>query len=205
MSRHGGRLGVSIAAYGLLGLLTSGCCGPGTFAGNSPAPLGTLSDPIWQAQEENAEPSKFVIYQHEFKLNEARLNSAGEDHVKQIAARLLSGQNFPVLVERSNTSKRADTEYEYPVHLNPELDMRRRAMIVQALTAMGIADAEQRVIVSPALTRGFQDGEAERAYYQGFSGYGTGGYGGFGGGFGGFGGMGGFGGGFGGFGGIGAF
>lgn len=164
--------------------------------GMGPSPLGTLTDPIWIAQEENAEPAKFVLYQHEFVYNESRLNWAGEDHVRQIAARLHAGQNFPVLVERSKTSKREDTQYKYPIHLNPELDMQRRAVIVQVLTAMGIPDAEQRVVVSPPLSRGLQDGEAERSFLRSFS-FGGGG-GGFGGGFGGFGsGMGGFGGGFG--------
>ena len=168
--------------------------------GVSPPPQGTLSDPIWIAQAENAEPSKFVLYQHEFTYNQARLNWAGEDHLKQIAARLHAGQNYPVLVERSTTSKVEATEYKYPVHPNPQLDMQRRAVIVQALTSLGIPDAEQRVVVSPALVRGQEDLEAERAYSRSF-GFG-GGYGGFGGGFGGFGGgIGGMGGGgFGGFG-----
>jgi hypothetical protein len=165
-------------------------------SGQGPSPMGTLSDPIWIAQEENAEPAKFVIYQHEFVYNQARMNWAGEDHIKQIAARLHAGQNYPVLVERSMTSKLEYTEYKYPVHANPQLDMQRRAVIVQMLTALGVPDAEQRVVVSPALTRGFQDGEAERAYGRSF--FFGGGFGGFGGGFGGFGsGFGGFGGGFG--------
>lgn len=157
-------------------------------------PLGTISDPIWQAQEDNAEPSKFVVYQHEWDLNTLRLNTGGEDHVKQIAARLISGQNFPVLVERSDTTIREYTEFKYPVHPNRELDLARRAIIVQSLVAMGITDAEQRVIVSPALTPGFTEGEAERAYIRGMHNNMWGG--GFGGGFGGS-----FGGGFGGFGG----
>lgn len=168
-------------------------------SGSALHPQGTLTDPIWIAQEENAEPSKFVMYQHEFVYNHARLNWAGEDHLKQIAARLHAGQNFPVLIERSTTSKREDTEYKYPVYLNPELDMCRRAVVVQALTALGVPDAEQRTVVSPALTRGFQDGESERAYQRSFL-FG-GGNGNFGGGFGGFSGGGigggGFGGGFG--------
>lgn len=169
---------------------------PGWFSavGQVPAPQGALTDPIWIAQEENAEPSKFVLYQHEFVYNTARFNWAGEDHIKQIAARLHAGQNYPVLIERSMTSKLSGTEYKYPVHPNPELDMQRRAVVVQVLGAMGIPDAEQRVVVSPALTRGQEDLEAERSYGRSF-GYG-GGYGGFGGGFGGFGGgVGGFGGG----------
>ena len=168
--------------------------------GQVPAPQGALSDPIWIAQEENAEPSKFVLYQHEFAYNQARLNWAGEDHLKQIAARLHAGQNYPVMVERSDTSKLDHTEFKYPVNLSPNLDMHRRAVVVQALTALGIPDAEQRVVVSPALVRGQHDIEAERSYLRQYN-YG-GGMGGFGGGFGGFGGgVGGFGGGIGGFGG----
>jgi hypothetical protein len=169
------------------------------IGGQTPPPQGTLTDPIWIAMEENAEPSKFVVYQHEFVYNLARLNWAGEDHLKQIAARLHAGQNFPVLIERSVTSKLQTTEYKYPVHPNPDLDMQRRAVVVQALTAMGIPDADQRVIVSPALVRPQDDIDAERSYSR--SHYYGGGQGGSGGGFGGFGGgIGGFGGGFGGFG-----
>lgn len=185
-------------------LTTAGCVQfyrPGWFSavGTVPAPQGALTDPIWIAQEENAEPSKFVLYQHEFVYNTARFNWAGEDHIKQIAARLHAGQNYPVLIERSTTGKVAGTEYKYPVNPSPELDMQRRAVTVQVLLAMGIPDAEQRVVVSPALVRGQEDLEAERSYGRSF-GYG-GGMGGFGGGFGGFGGgVGGFGGGGGGFG-----
>ncbi|MBL9084678.1 MAG: hypothetical protein JNK76_22935 [Planctomycetales bacterium] len=184
----------------LLLAATSGCvqiAWPSWFGvgGTSPAPQGTLTDPIWIAQAENAEPGKFVLYQHEFVYNQARLNWGGEDHLKQIAARLHAGQNFPVLVERSVTSKLESTEYKYPVHPNPQLDMQRRAVIVQALTAMGVPDAEQRVVVSPSLVRGQEDLEAERSYGRSFSyGGGQGGFGGgYGGGFGGFGGGGGIG------------
>ena len=51
-------------------------------------PLGSLVDPIWQNQEANAEASQFTVYQHEFDLNSDRLNMAGMDHVRQIAARI---------------------------------------------------------------------------------------------------------------------
>jgi len=189
----------------LVSLTAAGCVSfyrPGWFSavGTVPAPQGALTDPIWIGMEENAEPSKFVLYQHEFVYNTARFNWAGEDHIKQIAARLHAGQNYPVIIERSTTSKLAGTEYKYPVHPNPELDMQRRAVTVQVLLAMGIAEADQKVIVSPALVRGQEDLEAERSYSRSF-GYG-GGNGGFGGGFGGFGGgVGGFGGG----GGVGGF
>jgi hypothetical protein len=173
------------------------------------APLGAITDQIHQIQEANAEHSDFVIYQHEFELDTDQLNVSGKDHVKQIAARLPqlvdpSQRANPqlderlVLVERSNTSVDDNTEFEYPVHPNPDLDMRRREVIVRSLAAMGITDAEQRVVVSNSLTPGQKATSAERDYHQGLGGgFGFGGYGGYGGGFG-FGGFGGGGGGFGG-------
>ncbi len=153
----------------------------------TPAPLGTISDPVWQTQEANAERSDFVVYQHEFQRNAEWLNTAGEDHVKQIAARLLSGQDAQVVVERSMTTARADTKHKYPIHPNPELDMRRREIISRSLVAMGVEDAEDRVVVAPALTPGATASEAEAAYRGGFgaSPFGGGGLG-SGGGFGGF-------------------
>lgn len=156
------------------------------------ATLGTIVDDINQKQEGNAERSDFVIYQHEWMLNTDRLNDAGMDHVKQIASRLPQHPDFVVLIERSLTSVREDSEYKYPVNRDPELDLARHEVIVRSLTAMGIPDAEERVIISHALTPGQKAIEAERDYNQGLGGYGA--YGG--GGFGGFG----FGGGFGGFG-----
>ena len=159
----------------------------------SPATLGTISDPIFSNQESNAEALDFIVYQGEFVMDATRLNPAGQDHVKQIAARILNGQDMLVMVERSNTSVKEGTEYEYPVNFNPELDLKRREYIVRTLVAMGVEDAEDRVVVTPALRPGYKATEAINAYQQGFSN--QGGYGGgFGGGFGG----GGFGGGFGG-------
>jgi hypothetical protein len=171
-----------------------------------PAPppmLGAAVDELNRAQEENAEAAKFIIYQHEFQMNEVvdgrnvggvRLNEYGEDHVKRIADALKQGVPWPVVVERSQTSARPDTEFHYPVHFNPELDLKRREVVVRALVRMGVADAEERVVVAPSFAHPITSEEAERAYYRGTSGR-TGA--GFGGGFGGFG--------AGGFGGIGGF
>ena len=144
-----------------------------------PAPVGTLSNQIWRMQEHNAEASDFVIYEHEFMMDGTRLNYAGEDHVKQIAARIRGGHGFPVLIERSrHTVWKSDT-YKFPVHLNPKLDMLRREVVVQALLRMGIENAEEAVVVSPALTDGFTSPEAERAYFRGINpNWGNGGYGG---------------------------
>ena len=146
------------------------------------APLGAVSDPIWKNQEANAEASELVVYQHEFMRDAEWLNHAGEDHVKQIAERMRSEQDLPVVVEQSMTSPLVGAEYPYPVHPNVELDMRRREIVVRSLTALGIPDAEQRVVVAPAFTDGVTGSEAESAYRQGLSGSQTGGWsGGFGG------------------------
>jgi len=162
------------------------------------APLGTLSDPVWQRQEGNAERSDFVIHEHEFVDASEVLNMAGEDHVKQIAARLASGQDTHVIVERSRNSARPETEYKYPVHPNPDLDMRRRELVVRCLVAMRVPDADVRVVVAPDLAPEYRAGEIEATYVENGNnrnnngnnngwggGYGGGLGGGFGGGFGG--------------------
>ena len=163
------------------------------------APLGTVSDPIWQSQEARAEASDFVIYQHEFGYQNAELNKCGMNHITQIAARLKYCPHLPVIVEPSNMTVRENTDFQYPVHPNPELDLRRREVVVIALQELGIPNAEKRVLVAPALAAEANAIESQRAYNQGLSGAGFlgggGGFGGFGASFGG----GGFGGGFGGF------
>jgi len=140
--------------------------------------LGSGVDQIMRGQEDNAEASKYVVYQHEFKLNKAenldplnglRLNEFGEDHIKRIAENLRRGSHFPVLVERSHTSVRPLTKYQYPVHFQPELDRKRREVVVLALVALGIEDAEKRVIISPALAQSYQSVESERAYQNGLN------------------------------------
>jgi hypothetical protein len=162
------RMRLLLAGAGILLLAATGCQSWWSrIPDPAPAPLGALSDPIWMNQEANAARSDFVVYQHEFTGNTEFLNTAGEDHVKQIAYRLLNGQNAQVLIERSMTSVRPDTEFKYPVHPNPELDMQRRDIVVRSLLAMGIADAHDRVVVSPALTPGFTAAEAESAYRAG--------------------------------------
>ena len=145
------------------------------------APLGTISDSVWQRQEANAERCDFVVYEHEFQMETEILNTAGEDHVKQIAMRLASGQDAQVLVERSQSSARAETAYQFRVHPNPELDMRRREIVVRSLTAMGIPDADLRVVVAPSPVPTYKAGEAAASYGEaGDSGFGgLGGFGGF--------------------------
>jgi hypothetical protein len=135
-----------------------------------PGPLGTLSDPIWENQEASAEAADLVVYQHEFDLGTARLNEQGENHVTQIAERSYAGQDSPVVVERSMTTARDNTEFDYRVHPNPNLDMRRREVIARSLVKMGVIDAEERVVVAPAFAPAASATEAAGAYQQGFSG-----------------------------------
>lgn len=166
----------------------------------SQMPLGTTVDQIWQMQERSAEASDFVVYQHEFQVDSTELNPSGKNHVMEIAYRLQQGQEFPVVVEQSNNSIQPGSEFEYPVHLNPALDMQRRGAITTALERLGVPNAADRVVVAPAYAPGQQAGEAVSAYQRGVRSFG--GFGGLGGGF--FGGAGGVGGGFGGgFGGLG--
>ena len=197
-------------AAGCLALGVTGCaCNDATCYYAPPPPpevLGSKVDELMQMQEENAEASKYIVYQHEFKLNEHdrgqpgfRLNEYGEDHVKRIAEMLKRGVGFPVVIERSQTSPRLETEHEYPVHFNPELDLNRRAVVVASLERMGVEDADHRVVVAPSSAQYATSAEAEQAYQIGMSRGGVGGFGG-----GGFGG-GGFGGGGFGFGGGGGF
>jgi hypothetical protein len=198
------RLSLLVAVTTLI--IPVGGCGWRHFggAGGSAAKmLGTDVDQYLEPQEYNAEAAKYIVYQHEFELNQYkdgrtvggyRLNYAGEDHVKQIAYNLRRGAPYQVVVERSTTSVKPGTKYEYPVYLNPELDTKRRLVVVRALTKMGIPNADELVVVAPSFAQPLTGPEAvwsyQRGMMQGFWGRG----GGFGGGFGGFGG--GFGGGF---------
>lgn len=152
-----------------------------------PTPLGVEMDPLFEAQEHNAEAAKYVMYQHEFELpeflngrnvNGYRLTPFGEDHIKRIAENLRRGATFPVVVERSDVSVDPNTQFRYPVHFNPELDMKRRLVVVRALQQLGIADADQRVVVAPAVAQSFTDSEAESAYRSGIGRTGWGGWGG---------------------------
>jgi len=115
--------------------------------------LGSISDSMWKIQETHGEAADFIVWQHEFELNGVRINRAGEDHLKMIAVRIHDGEDtFPVVIERSLTSPMEGTRYEYPLHRNSELDLRRREVVVRVLENMGIADAESRVIVAPSWT-----------------------------------------------------
>ncbi len=182
----------------------SGCGGHGSrILPPPPKPLGAEIDQMNQTMEVNAEAAKFIVYMHEFEINDPqpdgsnvggiRLNAYGEDHLKQIAYKLKRGAPFPVVVERSQTSIKPGTQYEYPIHFNDELDARRREVVVSSLIALGIPNAEEVVVVAPSFAEGITASEAARAYnnsLRGTQGSFGGNAGSFFGGFGGFGGFG---------------
>lgn len=183
-----GRSGRAVLLFGVL-LAAVGCRPPAP-------PLGTFSDPVWQNQERNAERADFVVHEHEFIADTEYLNTAGEDHLRQIAARLTAGQDALVLIERSMNSARPETVYKYRVHPNPELDAKRREVVVRCLLAMKIPDADARTVIAPDLAPRYRAGETATTDFSDSGGLlGGFGAGGLGGGFG----AGGFGGGFGGF------
>ena len=128
------------AVVSLTGCHKTNCDFMGDF---TPMPIGTLSDPIWQTQEANAEASDFVVYENEWNGNSAMLTDKGKSHVKQIATRAIE-QRFPIVVEKSSRTRREDTQFEYPVHNDDQLDIVRRALIVEALIVLGVDDADSR-------------------------------------------------------------
>jgi hypothetical protein len=179
----------SLLGFGLAVALCAGCSSPVVQSppGAAVQPLGAISDATWATQEQNAEAAKFVVLEHEFKLHEARLNMAGEDHLKQIAASIRQGAKFPIVVERTVTGDNQG-KYNYPTGPDPELDVERRKLVVAALERFGVADANDRVFVTPATVDGL-NGVAAAAAYQRAILYSRA-TGSFGGGFGGFGGFG---------------
>ena len=148
-------------------------------------PVGSVSDEIFRQQEDNAEAAKFVIYQHEFELNKPewelrvdepytgpergfRLGPRGQDHVRQIARMLKSGITYPVIVERNNTTGRPQTQHKFAVHYGDQLDAARRDIVVRALQAMDVHNADSLVVVAPAFSPGINSDEAAQAWQSAF-------------------------------------
>jgi hypothetical protein len=160
----------------------------------APQALGTWVDQINCQQEENAEHAKMIVYMHEFESNVHdtldvspsdakqqehfrftptqrqrgyRLTPDGQDHVRRIAVTLLTRADAtpsPVIVERSRSTKKWETQHQYPVHFNDELDVLRRDVVVAALESFGVANASELVIVAPAYPTGLGAVEAAAAY-----------------------------------------
>ena len=135
-----------------------------------PTPLGAYSDQAWKLQEGNAEASDFVIHEHEFRGNTSKLNSQGESHVRQVAARMAEN-GYPVIIESSSMSTRESDVHGFPVHNDPALDQRRREVLVHTLIELGAKDVENKVVIGPALTPGYELIEGQAAYARSLSGF----------------------------------
>ena len=144
----------------LLGSTVSGCCigfptlgSRRSFAIPNTYPLGSTVRDHYHQMEMNAEASDFVLHRHEFVRNTAELNSAGKDHIMEIAARMRSNP-FPVLVERSENNS------------DPELDQLRRNVVTQILMDFGNADAATRCVVATPYNKHLNGMEAEPDWYR---------------------------------------
>lgn len=178
-SHAGRRVGLSLAAAGLLGL--SGCLKPTiqfvptTLSMRRPLaipdryPLGSQVRAAYHTMETNGEAMDFVIHQFEFVGHTAELNGFGLDHVLEIAARARSTP-FPIIIERTWNNS------------DPELDQHRRQMVAWMLAEKGVPNASARTIVSQAYDPGQNAEEATRTFNRfinsGFGGNGFGGGGG---------------------------
>ena len=155
-------------------LLLSGCeCCTGWFGGGGcrgagltheqrlgppydrPFPLGQVTDAHWETQQTNAEAAKFVLYDHEFVGDTAKLTPKGQKHLLQIAVRL-EHVPFPVVVEQS------------PEGRYPQLDVQRRREVIGYLGHLGLEDFENRVVIAPDFGEGLRAVEGEAAYYSTF-------------------------------------
>lgn len=139
----------------LAGLALSGCSSRNQSrspAGDRPFPLGAVSDAHWETQQTNAEAAKFIFHDHEFVGETAELGPSAKKHLMSVALRI-EHVPFPIVIE--------ETQY----NRNPELDQKRRKMVVEQLGRLGVENAEERVVVSPTFAEGFSGTEGEGAYY----------------------------------------
>ena len=135
-----------------------GCGGAGGKADQGPPydrpfPLGQVTDAFWETQQTNAEAADFVFFDHEFKGNTAELAPGTKPKLMQVALRL-EHVPFPVVIEQSVNNAR------------PKLDQARRKTIVEQLARLGVVNAENRVVIAPAMAEGFTAVEGEAAYYR---------------------------------------
>jgi hypothetical protein len=153
MTNAARRIGIGAGLCGSLILLCGGCgWGEACRSPSVPdvAPLGAVNRAYYETMQANGEAGDFIVHQFEFVGSTAELSPAGKDHVLEIAARARSVP-FPILIERTENNA------------NPSLDERRRASIAQVLTDLGIADAQQRTIISPAYGKGLTGRDVDAA------------------------------------------
>lgn len=127
----------------------------GSYAGpgaDRPFPVGQVTDSFWETQQANAEAADFIFYDHEFRGNTAQLSPGAKKHLEQIALRL-EHVPFPIVIEQSLHNAK------------PELDEARRQAVVEQLAAMGVLNAEERVVIANAFPEGYTGIESENSYY----------------------------------------
>lgn len=159
---------VVTAALAMVALLAiPGCTPPWKHFDRQPVAqaVGTDGAPVPQDGERREQTFHFLVRAHEFEPDSATLNPDGQEHVKQIAARLLDGQDVVVLVERSGGSVQAITDCEYRLHDDLPLDLQRGRAVVHALASLGIVDAERRVVVRQYDEKPREQQQANAAYF----------------------------------------
>lgn len=148
-----------------------GCHHGGGPGYDPPFALGQVTDAHWETQQTNAEAADFIFYDHDFISDSARLTPDAEKKLMSVALRL-PHVPFPVVVEESQHDAK------------PELDGRRRRVIVEQLARLGALESEGRVVIAPNFADGFTAMEGSNAYSRSIgSMYGNGGLGRRGGGF----------------------
>ena len=145
------RLSIVILTGCLLSIAAIGCCSTDecmTVYEDQGVPqmhpLGSVSYAHYHAMEANGEAADFVVHRSDFEPGSTDLSMAGRDHILEVGARM-SGTPFPILIERSE--------------MDSDIDTKRRQMVVEILTQLGNADAEQRVLVSRPYSDGVRAAE----------------------------------------------
>ena len=120
-----------------------------------PAPLGTYMNGWRDAQAIAAEADQFVIYRQEWYQDGIKPGPYGGYHLERIKQRLPSVP-FQVIIE---------------VDLRDEkINIARQSYVVNQLLAVGIADAQARVIIGYPRAEGLYGDEAARIFLQRYSG-----------------------------------
>lgn len=136
--------------------------GPGCGSGNGnvdncsdippgaiPLPIGSYVRAYQARQADKAEIDDFVIYTNEWSYdNDLQLGPYGAKHLARIASRM-GVTPYPVIVQPDD---------------DPALNEKRRTVVVNNLTALGIPDAAPRVVIHYPEAEGLFGDEAEQKY-----------------------------------------
>lgn len=154
--RHAAALGLFSASWAWFAPAADAQLFKGRFFGRDrqpepiiPAPLGTSVRGWQEAQATLAAQDAFVIYLHEW-YTAKELGPYGRYHLDRIAERV-SSVPFPVLIQPDINNNNAFNEA-------------RRKLVIAFLTAKGVTDAPQRVIIGFPIAEGLFGDEAPRVY-----------------------------------------